>query len=350
MCESNYICSMRYSSLHKGNHQELKAAIESSKKITIVVHQSPDGDAVGSALGLRDLLLRKTKGQVQVILPDADAPFLHWLPNHESVLVHDQEEEKSTTFVQSSDLIFTLDFNSVKRCGGVSPLLISTTAKVAMIDHHQMPEDYADFMLSDTSASSTCELIADFQQLLYPEESFTKAQATCLYVGLITDTGSFRYSSATRTTLRWAAHFLDIGVDKSFIYDQVFDQSSLTRLRLMGHALSSNLKVLQGEKTSLTYLKAKELERFNYSKGDTEGLVNYGLSIHGIQATAFVREEENAVKISFRSKGNVDVNLFARNHFNGGGHKNAAGAKSEMGLEKTLELIQKELPLWVEQY
>jgi phosphoesterase RecJ-like protein len=220
-------------------------------------------------------------------------------------------------------------------------VLNKLTVPMVMIDHHQLPDTYATYTYSDTAFGSTCEMIYNFIGFLNQKALIDKTIATCLYTGILTDSGGFRFPKTTGTTHRIAAEFIDLGIDNSEIPNLLFDNNSYDRLQLLGRALQ-NMKVIPELKTSYISLSQNELDEFNYVKGDTEGIVNYGLTIKGIVFAAIFIEhkEENIVKISFRSQGNFDVNQFARNHFNGGGHINAAGGKSYDSLEKTIEKFE----------
>jgi phosphoesterase RecJ-like protein len=256
-------------------------------------------------------------------------------------LVYENEREKVTKLLQEQELVFTLDFNALHRTGEMEHVLNKLTVPMVMIDHHQLPDTYATYTYSDTAFGSTCEMIYNFIGFLNQKALIDKTIATCLYTGILTDSGGFRFPKTTGTTHRIAAEFIDLGIDNSEIPNLLFDNNSYDRLQLLGRALQ-NMKVIPELKTSYISLSQNELDEFNYVKGDTEGIVNYGLTIKGIVFAAIFIEhkEENIVKISFRSQGNFDVNQFARNHFNGGGHINAAGGKSYDSLEKTIEKFE----------
>ncbi len=320
--------------------QAIKQLLASPKKIAIIPHRSPDGDAMGSTLGLYHFLL-KLNHQPTVIAPNEFPEFLAWLPASETVLIYENEREKSTAILREAELIFTLDFNALHRTGEMENVLNKLTAPVVMIDHHELPGDYAAFTYSDTSYGSTCEMIYNFISLLNQKDFIDQTIATCLYTGIMTDSGQFRYPKTTGTTHRIVAEFIDLGVKNTEIPTLVFDNNSFERLQLLGRALQ-NMTVLQDKKTAYTKLSQKELDEFNYVKGDTEGIVNYGLTIKGIHFAAIFIEhrDENIIKISFRSQGHFDVNQFAREHFNGGGHINAAGGKSYDTLENTIKKFE----------
>lgn len=318
--------------------QELLA---SPKKIAIIPHRSPDGDAMGSTLGLYHFLL-KLNHQPVVIAPNDFPNFLAWLPASETVLVYENDKVNCTQILNEAELVFTLDFNALHRTGEMEHVLSKLSAPMIMIDHHQLPDSYATFTYSDTSFGSTCEMIYNFISFLDKKSLIDKTIATCLYTGILTDSGGFRFPKTTGTTHRITAEFIDLGVENTEIPNLLFDNNSYDRLQLLGRALQ-NMKVLFDKKTSYISLSQKELDEFNYIKGDTEGIVNYGLTIKGIVFAAIFIEhrDENIIKISFRSQGNFDVNQFAREHFSGGGHINAAGGKSYDSLENTIKKFEK---------
>jgi bifunctional oligoribonuclease and PAP phosphatase NrnA len=320
--------------------QALSELLATPKKIAIIPHRSPDGDAMGSTLGLYHFLL-KLNHQPVVIAPNDFPEFLAWLPASDTVLVYENEREKVTQILQEQEIVFTLDFNALHRTGEMEQVLNKLTVPMVMIDHHQLPDSYATFTYSDTAFGSTCEMIYNFIGFLNQKHLIDKTIATCLYTGILTDSGGFRFPKTTGTTHRIAAEFIDLGIDNSEIPTLLFDNNSYDRLQLLGRALQ-NMKVIPEFKTAYIKLSQKELDEFNYVKGDTEGIVNYGLTIKGIVFAAIFIEhkDENIVKISFRSQGSFDVNQFARNNFNGGGHINAAGGKSHDSLEKTIEKFE----------
>ncbi|WP_372339328.1 bifunctional oligoribonuclease/PAP phosphatase NrnA [Flavobacterium sp. MFBS3-15] len=321
-----------------GDLAAVKQLLAAPKKIAIIPHRNPDGDAMGSTLGLGRFL--KLKGHdVTVIAPNEFPDFLAWLPGADGVKVFERENETATKLLKEAQIVFTLDFNTLGRLGdAMEAVLKGLDVPFIMIDHHQAPDDYATYMFSDTNYGSTCEMVYHFITALDEKQYLDKTVATCLYTGIVTDSGSFRYPLTTGTTHRVVAEFIDLGVDNSAIHSLLFDNHSHARIRILAQALQ-NLQVLPAYKTSYTSLSQEELNSFGHSKGDTEGIVNYGLGMKGIVFTAFFSEnkDEGIIKISFRSKGDFDVNKFAREHFSGGGHINAAGGKSTESLEATIQ-------------
>ncbi|NBL65235.1 bifunctional oligoribonuclease/PAP phosphatase NrnA [Flavobacterium sp. NST-5] len=324
--------------------EEINGILEllaSPKKIAIIPHRSPDGDAMGSTLGLYHFLLKLNHEPI-VVAPNEFPEFLAWLPGSENVLIFEKNKDNVSKVLQEAELIFTLDFNALHRTGEMEHVLNKLTVPFIMIDHHQSPDDYALYTYSDTKYGSTCEMIFNFISYLGKKNFIDKTIASCLYTGIVTDSGSFRFPTTTSTTHRVTAELLDFGAENGTIHNSLFDNNSYHRLQLLGRALQ-NMKVMPEFKTSYITLTQKELDDFKYVKGDTEGVVNYGLTIKGIIFAAIFIEnkDEGIIKISFRSQGNFDVNKFARDYFNGGGHINAAGGKSGKSLEETVADFEK---------
>jgi phosphoesterase RecJ-like protein len=322
--------------MKKEENQSINQLLANPKKIAIIPHRSPDGDAMGSTLAMYHFLL-KDGHQPVVIAPNDFPEFLAWLPGSDQVLIYENEREKTTQILNESELIFTLDFNALHRTGEMEKVLSQLQAPFIMIDHHQSPENYATYTYSDTQFGSTCEMIYNFISFLDKKNLIDKTIATCLYTGILTDSGSFRFPKTTGTTHRIVADLIDLGVENTNIPTWLFDNNSYNSIQLLGRALQ-NMIVIPEYKTAYIVLSQKELDEFKYQKGDTEGIVNYGLSIKGIHLAAIFIEhrDENIIKISFRSQGDFDVNQFARNHFNGGGHINAAGGKSYENMHETV--------------
>lgn len=334
---SNFKKIVYSSSMDKQDIADIKQLLSTEKKIVIVPHKNPDGDAIGSILGLYHYLL-KSNHQVHVIVPNDYPGFLKWIPGEDIILKHDTQTEESNRLVENADIIFTLDFNAFHRTGNMETVLAESEALKIMIDHHQAPDDYAKYMFSDVSMSSTCEMVYHFIDMLGDTEAIDKNIATCLYVGIMTDTGSFRFAATTSRTHRIIAQLIEKGADNSQIHNNVYDTNSYERLQLLGCALS-NLKVIPALRTAYISLSQEELYKYNYKKGDTEGVVNYALSLNDIIFAAIFIEDkqEGIIKISLRSKGGFSVNEFSRAHFNGGGHTNAAGGRSDLPLKETVE-------------
>lgn len=316
--------------------QAIQLLLATPKKIAIIPHRSPDGDAMGSTLALYHFLL-KLNHQPTVVAPNDFPEFLAWMPASESVLVYENDREGTTKILKEAELVFVLDFNALHRTGEMENVLNKLQVPFVMIDHHQEPDGFATYTYSDTKFGSTCEMLYNFISFLGKKELIDKTIATCIYTGILTDSGSFRFPKTTGTTHRIIAELIDLGVENTEIPTLLFDNNSYDRLQLLGQALQ-NMKVLPQYKTAFITLSQKELDHYNYVKGDTEGIVNYGLTIKGITfAVIFIEHtDEKIIKISFRSQGSFDVNQFARQHFNGGGHINAAGGKSQLSLKETV--------------
>ena len=312
----------------------LKALLSTPQKIVVTNHVNPDGDAMGSALGLA-LTLKKLGHTVFTIVPNDYPEFLKWMPGTAEVIVAEKQKELAETHIASADIIFHLDYNAYNRADVLEEPLRASKAVKVMIDHHRQPEQWPDYIYSDITMSSTCQMIYEFIEMNGWENLLNKEIADCLYTGIVTDTGSFRFAVTTGRTHQIAAHLLELGVTPNLIYDQVFDNSTLGRLRLLGSMLN-HLEYYTVQKTTLLHLSKSQLMKSQYQRGDSEGFVNYGLSISGTVLSIFLREDKGMVKISLRSKGQFDVNDLARKHFNGGGHVNAAGGSLTMTMDEAM--------------
>ena len=322
----------------------LKALLSSPKKIAIIPHKNPDGDAIGSTLALCHYLQKK--GHSSTIVSPNDFPkFLKWMPGANTILNFEKENTESKNCLANADVIFTLDFNHLGRVGQMTEILESSKATFVMVDHHQQPSDYAKIMYSDVSMSSTCEMVYNLISFLGDVDMITSDMANCIYTGIMTDTGSFKFKATTSDTHRVIAHLMDKGAENTEIHHRIYDTNSPSRLHLLGCALK-NMVILEDFNTAFITLSQEELDQYNYEKGDTEGFVNYGLTLEGINfAVIFIEnKEEGILKISFRSVGDFSVNDFARNHFEGGGHTNAAGGKSDLNIPDTITYFKSLLP------
>ena len=321
--------------------QEIKHNLKTPTKIVIIPHRNPDGDAMGSTLGLYHIF-KKLNHEVVVISPNEFPDFLGWMPGSDHVLVFEKDRINTSKILAEAAFIFTLDFNALHRTGDMEQVLQHLKATYVMIDHHEKPDEYAKYTYSDTSFGSTCEMVYNFIEKLGLVDLIDKEVATCLYTGILTDSGGFRYPKTTGKTHRIAANLIDLGAENTKIPSLLYDNNSYNRLQLMGRSFV-NMKIFPEKKTTYTMLSQKELDEFKFVKGDTEGFVNYGLSIKGIVFAAIFIEnrQENIVKISFRSQGGFDVNAFAREHFEGGGHINAAGGKSLLTLQQAVLKFEK---------
>ena len=321
------------------NSEDIRAVqqlLAAAPHIVIIPHKNPDGDAIGSTLGLWHYL--NIKGiSATIIVPNDYPKFLKWMPGNEHILNFERHNSQAKEKLAEATLIFTLDFNHLGRTGQMKAILESSHAKFIMIDHHQSPADYAEITYSDVSKSSTCEMVYEFIGYLGDADKITADIANCLYSGILTDTGSFKFSSTTSRTHNIVADLIEKGAQNTEIYRQIYDTNSPSRLHLLGCALK-NMVILKEYSTAYITLTQEELDLYDYNKGDTEGFVNYGLTLEGIIfAVIFIEnKEEGIIKISFRSVGDFSVNEFARTHFEGGGHTNAAGGKSDDSMQETV--------------
>ena len=316
--------------------------IKTKKHALIFSHQGPDGDSVGSSVSL-SLYLTKIGISNKIIFPDHYPNFLSWMSGLENSLVAADNLQLVTDLYNKSDLIFCLDFNNKSRLGNDLNEIISKNNDkyVIVIDHHTNPENFGDFEIIDDKASSTCELVFNFIESNGDLNLIDIPISEAIYSGLITDTGSFKYDSVSSSTHLIVSKLKDVGLNHVEVHNKIFDQNSVSKINLLGYALQ---KIKIDSESSLAYLvlSEKELNKFNYKKGDSEGFVNFCLSIEGIENAAFLREDKDLIKMSFRSKGKVKVNEFSRKYYGGGGHVNAAGgAINKSDLNKvTNELIQ----------
>jgi phosphoesterase RecJ-like protein len=316
----------------------LREQLAAPKKVVIIPHKNPDGDALGSCLGLKHFL-DQMEHTCTVVSPNEYPKFLEWIPGQETIVKFNNSEEESTKLLLDADLIFTLDFNSLGRIKPMDEVVSSSKAIKVMIDHHEQPEDYADLMYSDPSLGSTCEMVYNLMEALDLSKINTTI-ATCIYTGIMTDSGSFRFQSTTSVTHSIVSNLLDLGINHTEIHRNIYDSYSFDRMQLLGKALS-NLTKVESLKAVYITLSQEELNACGFKKGDTEGFVNYGLSLEGIELAIIMIEntQEDIIKMSFRSKSTFNVNEFARKHFNGGGHFNAAGGASHENLQSTKEKV-----------
>lgn len=305
-------------------------------RVVITMHQKPDGDAMGSALGLYHFL--KSMGHTaKVVSPTNWADFLDWMPGIKDVLDFENQREKGRTLISEADIIFCLDFNVMHRTKHMEQPLLAATCTKVLIDHHEQPQTEAfTFGDSNTAKSSTCEMVYDFIVGSGHAALLNQTIAECLYTGLMTDTGSFRFPATTASVHRMVAALKEAGLQHTIVHEHIYDNFLENRLRFIGYALLNRMEVFYEYNTALMYITRADLQKFNIKTGDTEGLVNYLLTIKGIRFGALVIDRDEERKWSFRSKGSFDVNRFARTYFEGGGHVNAAGGRSSESLEATV--------------
>lgn len=316
---------------------DINQLLKPENKIVIITHYNPDGDAIGSSLGLKHYL--KQKGlEADVIVPNDFPKFLKWMPEAKKIIISEYKRKLAAETIQNADVVFILDFNASHRAGNiVGPWIERARGIKILIDHHQQPEDF-DFVYSDTTIPATSQMVYHFIEAMEDEKLVNLDIAECLYTGIMTDTGGFRFRSTSATTHHIIANLIDKGADPAMITSNTWDTNTVSRLHLLSLILS-RIEVVKDGKVAILWLKRKELQEYGFQKGDTEGFVNYGLSIMGTQVSAFFMEDlyEDFIKISFRSKEDVDVNQFSRKYFNGGGHINAAGGKYFKSIEDTIE-------------
>ena len=329
--------------------QQVTKQLKAAKNVVVVAHKSPDGDAVGSCLGLYGILKSNLDSyqfeNLNIILPDPAPNFLNWLENFENIINFTDEEESAGQLIKDADIIFCLDFNVLHRVGDeMKENLNASKAFKIMIDHHLEPSDEFDVVFSDTTACSAAQLVFDFATKMNWRNQITPKTGEAFYCGIMTDTGSFRFPSTSAHTHEVIAALLELGVKNHEVHENVFDTNTVTRLKLRGYAINEKLEILEDISTAIISLSEKELWKYDYKKGDTEGLVNVGLSIIGINKAIFLKEMDGLVKISFRSKGIENpVNKFASNYFEGGGHANAAGGAFKGSLEEAITKLKKAL-------
>ncbi|MBL7875477.1 MAG: bifunctional oligoribonuclease/PAP phosphatase NrnA [Cyclobacteriaceae bacterium] len=324
-----------------------KSLISQPRRIVIVTHFKPDADALGSSLGLAGFLKKKNH-QVSVITPSNYPDFLAWMPGNETVLALSPQqpgnEARAAELIANTEIIFCLDFSSLSRINSLGELVKKAGATKVLIDHHLEPEVFADFEKWNTQSASTAGLIFELIEELGEQNLIDKDIATCLYSGLMTDTGGFRHNNTRQKEFEIATALVGHGADPHKIALQIYDTNSLERLRLTGFVLSQKLVVLPEYRTAYMTLSQEELKSYGAQTGDTEGLVNYGLSIKGVVMAVLMYDRKEEIKLSFRSLGNFSVNELARKHFEGGGHRNASGGSTKVSLEETLKKFLEILP------
>jgi len=321
------------------NIENFKQLLESPKRIVLTIHTNPDADALGSALGLYSIL-KQLGHSVTVISPNDYPDFLKWMKGNEEVIVYEHNVDSANEVISTAELIFCLDFSDLNRCGDLSDQVKKAKAVKFMIDHHLEPDHFADFEKWSTDAGATAELIYDLSEEMGWVGLIGAQEADCLYAGIMTDTGGFRYSNTTKHIHEVVAKLIGLGANTSKVAKLIYDTNTESRLRLLGFVLSQRLVVMKDYDVAFIYLTLDDQKKFNVQKGDTEGLVNYALSMANITMSAMFTESKDLIKISFRSVGSFSVNDFARNNFDGGGHANAAGGRSKLNLQETIELFK----------
>ncbi len=315
--------------------------INAAENIVITAHKGPDGDAVGSSLGLYHFLYTLEK-KATVILPDTPSASLDCLPSFNDIITYDKNKEEAEEIIKNCDLIFCLDFNKLDRLGTLSTLIEEVTCPKILVDHHLNYDNFADVIISHPEMASTSELVFRLICRMGYFSDMTLQTAECICAGMLTDTGGLAFNSNHPEIYTIFAELLKKGVDKDALYRKLFNSYTESRMRLMGFFLNK-MTIIPESQTAIITLSKEELERFDYKKGDTEGFVNMPLSIKGIRCSIFCREDNDKIKISMRSVGDYSVNDLANRTFGGGGHKNAAGAESKLTMEETINKIIEEL-------
>lgn len=321
----------------------LDEVLKKPQRVTVVTHVNPDGDAIGSSLAFSQFL-RKLGHKVEVMVSNDFPDFLAWMPGASNIHIYDKETEACNQILDNSECVAFLDFNNFSRAGLILNELKSLDVKRILIDHHRDPNlDYFVCALSDTQVSSTSELVAE-TILHYGEQYLDDSIATNILVGIVTDTGSFAHSVFHARTFSICALLLEHSASYNLIHQLIYDTFSEDRLRLLGYAISSKMEILNEYATAIISLDKEELLRFNYQVGDTEGVVNYPLSMKKMKMSVLVTERQGVIRLSFRSKGDFSVHELAQKHFNGGGHTNAAGGTLSCTMEEALKLLHQVLP------
>ncbi len=319
---------------------EIKQLLTQQKRIVITSHTNPDGDAIGSSLAMYHYL-KKLGNDVQMLVPNSFPDFYSWLPDTDKIVIYDKQSKYAQKLLREADIIFSLDYNALHRLGSLHEIVRATTCTRILIDHHIDPETESfNYCYSTTDTSSTGELVYDFITMLGHEDIIDKKTGEAIYTGIVTDTGSFSFSCNRPNTYIITSKLVSLGVDAQKIHKLIYDTFSENRLRLLGHAISNRMIVWKELHTALIYLNKSDLANFNYQVGDTEGMVNYPLSMNDVNMSLLITEKDNLLRLSFRSKGNFSVNDLSRAHFNGGGHKNAAGGKSTESIDELIDRLK----------
>ncbi len=317
---------------------DIKLLLKQNKKIVITAHTNPDGDAIGASLAMYHYLV-KLGNIVNMIVPNKFPDFYKWLPYSGKIIIYEKQAKLSQKLLKEADLIFAMDYNAINRLGALAEIVATTSAKRILIDHHIDPEtEKFDYCHSTVNTSSTGELVYDFITKIGDEDLIDKNIAEAIYTCIVTDTGSFSFSCNRPETYIITSKLISLGVNAEKIHKLIYDTYSENRLRLLGYSISNRMVVWDELRTALIYLTKNDLKKYNYQVGDTEGVVNYPLSMEKVNMSVLITERDNKLRLSFRSKGDFSVNDLARAHFNGGGHRNAAGGKTS---EKMDELINR---------
>ena len=324
---------------------EVKSKLEFPREICILSHRNPDGDTLGSSIGLA-LFLQSLGHRVNIVLPSEYPVYFEWMPLTEEIIIYDLAGPQAAEYVKRAEIIFMLDFNSLDRIDKLGVAVNESTVTKVMIDHHMDPEPIADYIFSDTSYSSTSEMIYEFIENYGTTVKNAKLINDCLYTGIMTDTGSFHHNTSSRV-LRIVASMKDQGLDDTRIQELVLNSQPDKYLKLLGHCLHNRMELIPELKFGLISLTREDYKNFDIQRGDTEGIINYLMMLKNVTVAALVMNQPNIVKLSLRSKGNISVQELCRDHFNGGGHKNASGGASKLSLDETLKKLKEVLPFYI---
>ena len=319
---------------------EVRILLKQEKNIVLTAHTNPDGDAIGASLAMYHYLT-KLGNRVNMIVPNSFPEYYSWLPDSGEILIYEKQSKLCQSLLKEADIIFSLDYNAIGRLGAVADIFRTTTAKRILIDHHIDPEKESfDYCHSTVDVSSTGELVYEFITKIGDEKLIDKKTAEAIYTSIVTDTGSFSFSCNRPETYIITSKLITLGVDAQKIHKLIYDTFTENRLRLLGYAISNRMIVLEELHTAIIYLTKSDLKEYNYQIGDTEGVVNFPLSMAKINMAILITEKDNQLRMSLRSKGDFSVNELAKAHFNGGGHRNAAGGKSTEKVDELIERIK----------
>lgn len=329
---------------HAETIARLRGLMEHPRTVVITTHHKPDGDALGSSLGLMHVL-RRCGHRVQVVLPSEYPGFLNWMSGADETVDFIRSSSRAVAALEQAELVFCLDFNDPARVEAMEEALLKSQATKVLVDHHLDPKtEHFHVCISLPSQASTSEIIVHLAVVLELDHLLDRNAAECLYAGIMTDTGSFRFNSVTASTHRAVARLMDAGVRNDWVFERIYDHNSEKRIRFLGFTLLEKMKVIPEFSTVIMTASQEDMDRFEHAPGDLEGIVNYGLSISGMKMSVLFSQRDGLVKISFRSKGAFSVKEIAEKHFHGGGHRNAAGGRSNAGLESAVQTFIDLLP------
>lgn len=327
--------------------KDLLQLLRNPRNIVVTSHRNPDGDAIGSSLALK-FVLEKRFHNVKIVLPSEYPYDVAWLEGIDDILIYDRDQTKATDAIAGADVVFSLDYNSLSRVDKVGEAIAVSGANIVLIDHHLYPENFADISISDYEISSTCELVYEVCKSAGWVNDLTVPALEALLVGIITDTGSFKYSFSPKTLVN-TSEIIRLGGDMAYVQDKLFNHMPEKSLRLLGHCLSRRMVIYPDKKAGLIYLSKKDYIDFNIQRGDTEGIVNHLLALDVVNVAAFITEQPTIIKISLRSKGTFSVQQMASEYFKGGGHKNASGGSYYGSLKSAISRFEEAIEKYKEE-